>query len=211
MALSVIGAGHGRTGTASLKIALEELGFGPCHHMSELLAHPETWDFWARAYRGEPADFEIGYKGFRSGVDDPTTSFWAPLAERYPNAKVILSVRDAEGWYKSGQDSVLSQDMVRFIENAPPQIKPFIDLFEPMGWDPRNPKTHDRDYMIGWFKRHNEEVKRRIVPSRLLVYQVSDGWAPLCRFLDVPVPEKPFPRVNSTAEFLAMIKAPTSA
>jgi hypothetical protein len=206
VALEIIGAGLGRTGTMSLKFALEELGFGPCHHMVEISFKPDTWPFWARAYRGETVDWEEGYKGYRSGVDDPTASFYAQLAERYPKAKVILTHRDPERWFQSAQASALSAEVVTLIQNAPPEVQPLFDLFAPMGWDPRDPKTHDRRYMLDWFKRHNEQVKRAIAPERLLVYQVSEGWGPLCRFLGVAVPNTTFPRVNTTEDFLTMIR-----
>ncbi len=205
MPLEIIGAGLGRTGTLSLKYALEEVGFGPCHHMVEINAAPAMWPFWARAYRGEDVDWDEGYNGYRSGVDDPTTSFYAQLAERYPKAKVILTHRDPERWFQSTQASALSNDMLALIEHAPAEMKPLLDLFAPMGWDPRDPKTHDRRYMLDWFKRHNDQVQRTIAPERLLVYQVSEGWEPLCRFLGVAVPNTTFPSVNTTTDFLTMI------
>jgi hypothetical protein len=199
MTLEVIGAGLGRTGTMSLKYALEELGFGPCHHMSEMHAHPETWPFWRRAFNGESVDWEEGYQGYRSGVDDPTTCFYAQLAERYPNAKVILTHRDPETWFKSVQS--LSEARLAMIKNLPSDKLPLLDLLAPMGWDPRDPKTGDRDYMLGWFNRHFETVKETVPASRLLIFQAKEGWEPLCRFLGVDVPSKPFPHVNTAEQF----------
>jgi hypothetical protein len=208
MPLKVIGAGLGRTGTLSLKTALEQLGFGPCHHMFELAAHPETWDFWRRAYGGLARDWEEGFKGYLSAVDDPAASFWLELSQAYPDAKIILTVRDREQWFRSGQDTALSETMRSVIENAPPHMQPLFELFEPMGWDPRAPRTHDRQAMLAWFEEHNQKVRRTIAPERLLVFDVSQGWAPLCRFLDVEVPAGSFPRVNTTEDFIKTITGP---
>ena len=206
MVLEVIGAGLGRTGTMSLKYALEELGFGPCHHMYEVVGDPMCWPFWTRAFAGEDVDWEEGYKGYCSAVDDPTTCFYAQLAERYPEAKVILTHRDPDRWFDSAQNSALSDAALEYLENETPETKPLNDLLAPMGWDPRDPRTHDREYMLNWFKSHVEEVKRTIAPERLLVFQVSEGWDPLCHFLGVDVPESTFPHVNTTEQFLTMVR-----
>jgi Sulfotransferase domain len=93
MALRVIGAGFGRTGTHSLKLALEQLGFAPCHHMYEVRAHPEQLAFWQAAARGELPDWDEVFAGFAAQVDWPGARFWRELAEHFPHAKVILSVR----------------------------------------------------------------------------------------------------------------------
>src|SRR5262249_34691649 len=98
MPLKVIGAGLPRTGTNSLQIALEQLGFGPCHHMYELLADPSQWPSWLRVYDGEHVDWEELYRGYNSAVDAPSAFLWRELAAAYPDAKVILTVRSPEDW-----------------------------------------------------------------------------------------------------------------
>jgi hypothetical protein len=94
MTLKVIGAGFGRTGTSSLKQALEDLGFGPCHHMTEVIAHPQQVPVWEAAMNGEPVEWEDVFHAYQSAVDWPSAAFYEPLMERYPDARVILTVRD---------------------------------------------------------------------------------------------------------------------
>jgi len=206
MALRVIGAGHGRTGTYSLKLALERLGFGPCYHMFICACDPASWAEWGRAYDGEQVDFEKLLGGYSSIVDDPGTQLYAPLAKRYPEAKVVLTTRGSKSWFDSTQATVLSSDVQKLFAAAPKELN---DLNRKMGWDGADPKTHDCQYMMRSFEAHNEAVRHSIQKERLLVYQVSQGWEPLCRFLDVPVPSEPFPRSNSTAEFREMLRTGT--
>ena len=206
MPLEVIGAGMGRTGTTSLKLALEQLGFGPCHHMIELIADPSSWAFWTRAYAGEPVDWDEGFKGYRSCTDDPSAMFYDRIADYYPRAKVILTERDPERWWQSVKSTALSDEQAALLENGPAAMQPLADMVTAMGWDPRLPGKRDRAKVIAWFERHNAEVRQKIEPGRLLIYQVSDGWGPLCRFLGVPIPETPFPHVNKTDDYLKMLR-----
>lgn len=206
MPLNVIGAGMGRTGTTSLKVALEQLGFGPCHHMSELMAFPAQWPIFTRAYAGEKVDWEEAFKGYRSCTDDPAASFACELADYFPKAKVILTMRDPDKWWKSAIGSALSDDMSASLNNAPAELKPVVDMVTAMGWDPRVPGKQDRSKQIAWFNAHYAKVRAHIAPERILTYQVSDGWEPLCRFLGVPVPQAPFPHANTTEDFLTMIR-----
>ncbi|MCB2098759.1 MAG: hypothetical protein KDE05_14095, partial [Parvularculaceae bacterium] len=118
MTLSVIGAGLGRTGTASLKVALETLGLGKCHHMSEVFGSPEQTDLWVKAAHGAP-DWPTIFKGYGSAVDFPTAAFWRELADYYPDAKIILSLRDPEKWYESTQETILSPAMAAGLEHLP--------------------------------------------------------------------------------------------
>src|SRR5262249_6062705 len=204
MALQVVGAGHGRTGTYSLKLALERLGFGPCYHMFVCARAPASWPEWCRAYDREQVDFEKLLSGYHSIVDDPGTQLYAQLAKRYPDAKVILTTRGSQSWFDSTQATVLSPEVQKLFAAAPKELN---ELNRKMGWDGANQKTHDRGYMTRWFESHNEMVKRTIPKERLLVYQVSQAWEPLCRFLGVPVPGEPFPHSNSTAEFQEMLRS----
>lgn len=204
--LDVIGAGFGRTGTASLKAALEHLGFGPCYHMFEVIAQPERMSSWADALDGKDVDWESVFSGYRSTVDWPSTWFWRELTEAYPHAKVILSVRDPQKWYDStyntlyqlaqrlgGDPSALPDDERVFAEKVFPTIQKMI-------WTGTfDDRFSDREHAIDVFERHNEEVRRTVPADRLLEYQPGDGWQPLCDFLGAEVPEEDFPRANDTA------------
>jgi hypothetical protein len=200
MPLSAIGAGFGRTGTLSLKQALERLGYGPCHHMVELLAHPEQIPLWEQATDGAPIDWDALLGGYRSAVDWPACHFWRELADRYPPAKVILTVRDPQAWYRSAAATIF-----RVMTGPPPDeraakaqwrlVRKMI-LRQTFGGS-----TDDPELAIGVLRMHEEEVKRTIPAERLLVYEVSQGWEPLCRFLGAQVPDEPFPKVNTTEQF----------
>lgn len=201
MALEVIGAGLGRTGTMTLKLALEQLGFGPCHHMIEVMANPGQVPFWNRAASGETVDWDEVYGPYRATVDWPGCHFYAELADRYPQAKVILSRRDAGRWYDSISETILASMAMMGLDAGPvPEDHPmrFGGIIIPertFGFD------FSRDNVIAAFERHNAEVIARIPSERLLVFEAAQGWAPLCAFLGVPVPDTPFPRTNSREEF----------
>lgn len=199
MALEVVGTGLGRTGTKSLQIALNQLGFGPCHHMTEVFAAPESFALWTAAGSG-PGDWETIFKGFRSAVDYPTAGHWRAIVAAFPNAKVIHTTRDPEAWVKSTQATIFAPTTGTPSRAA--AMQPFMESF--LG--PLYPHLNDHDYLIEHFKRHDEEVRREIPAERLLVFEASMGWEPLCRFLGVPVPETPYPAENSTAAFQAMVK-----
>lgn len=202
MALRVIGAGLGRTGTFTLKTALEALGFGPCHHMVEVLGNPEQVPFWNRAADGEAVEWDDVFAGYAATVDWPGCHFYAELARRYPEAKVILSSRDPERWYESMSETILkSMGMMGFAEGQP------VPADHPMrfGGVIIAQKTFGFDYgkanVIAAFERHVQSVRDTIAPERLLEFEAAQGWEPLCAFLDVPVPATPFPRTNSREEF----------
>lgn len=207
MPLEVIGAGQGRTGTSSLKLALEQLGFGPCHHMSEIIAHPEQTTQWERVFDDAPVDWEDVFRGYRSAVDAPTCWVYRELAERYPKAKVILTVREPESWWRSSQATVMSPEIREAQQNTG---HPMAKLREKIaGFRARrglSPRTTDHDGAIAEFHRHNNEVRQTIAPDRLLTYDAKEGWAPLCAFLNVPIPQTPFPHANTTEEFRARIR-----
>ncbi len=202
MPLEVIGAGLGRTGTLTLKTALEMLGFGPCHHMVEVLANPGQVPFWNRAAGGETVDWEEVYGKYRASVDWPGCHFYAQLAERYPEAKVILSLRDPERWYESMSETILVS-MTAMGLNTPGAIAD--DHPMKFGGIVISQQTFNFDFskdnVIAAFERHNAEVQRRIPADRLLVFEAKQGWEPLCAHLGVPVPAEPFPHVNDREEF----------
>lgn len=203
--VEVIGAGFGRTGTASLKRALELLGFGPCHHMSEVLKRPDTAAGWTAALRGESGVLAGLLSGYRASLDFPSCLLWRELVELYPSAKVVLSVRDAGQWYRSARATILNQDKgnrVRRLADAGGD-----GIVEALG--PLSAAMADRGFSrdlseadtIAGFQRHNESVIAGVPADRLLVYEVEQGWAPLCAFLGVAVPDVPFPRGNDAGTF----------
>lgn len=199
MTLKVIGAGFGRTGTMSLKLALEQLGFGPCYHMVEVFKNPQAPQWWVDAADGNP-DWEKIFAGYNSTVDWPNATYYAELAEAYPDAKVILTERDPEAWFASTQATIFDSEMPA---DSP---SPFIQMFRKVIGALFDHRMRDHDHVIEVFQRHNAEVRARIPAERLLVYEVAQGWAPLCGFLGVAVPDAPMPKVNSTEEFRAMRK-----
>ena len=195
MPLSVIGAGFGRTGTMSLKLALDRLGFGPCYHMVEVFKNPKASGYWEAAADGRPVDWKEVFAGYGSTVDWPSATFYKQLANAYPEAKVILTVRDPEAWFASTQATIFSRHIRDDTEDDWQRmvLKVISDLFDR--------RMTDKAKLIEVYQRHNEEVRRTIPQERLLVYEVADGWEPLCRFLDAEVPNESMPRANSTDEF----------
>ncbi|MGH8206523.1 MAG: sulfotransferase family protein [Steroidobacteraceae bacterium] len=196
MALKVIGAGLGRTGTVSLKLALEKLGVGRCYHMIEVFAHPEHVPLWVRAVQGEP-DWDTLLAGYGATADYPACLFWRQLADRYPEAKVILTVRDPNEWFESTQATIFSPQ-----NPEPPSDSPTAAMVSMLHGEYED--LHDRTSMIAAFERHNQAVIDGLPRDRVLIYQAEQGWDSLCRFLGIPVPEEPFPRANTRADFQAM-------
>ena len=196
MALKVVGTGLGRTGTMSMKLALEQLGFGRCHHMVEVFMHPESVPLWVEAGEGKP-EWDKIFAGYGSVVDYPGATFWRELTDFYPDAKVLHTTRDPEAWFESTQATIFAPGGVA-DGPPPPMAKFFATVSRELG-----DKRHDRAFMVDYFKRHDEAVRRAIPADRLLVYQAGQGWDPLCKFLGVPVPDTPYPQENSRAEFQA--------
>ena len=193
MALSVIGAGFGRTGTHTLNLALEMLGFGPCHHMEDEIAKPEQKAWFRAAGRGQKVDWDEVYAGYKSAVDWPTAYFWRELAEHFPQAKIILTVRNSEDWYKSARATIFN---TMTAGGDPESFGRAVIRYKIFG-----DRLDDETHAIEVLEAHNAEVIRTIPPARLLVYNVADGWPKLCAFLGVPVPAEPFPHSNTTTEF----------
>ena len=201
MALKIIGAGFGRTGTMSLKAALEQLGY-PCYHMVECFPQgPGHWKLWEQAKNGV-ADWDALFEGFTATVDFPACTSYAALAHYYPEAKVILTVRDPEKWFTSVQSTIFNKDWIEFLPGteAGAYMKATInDYFDG--------RMHDHDHLVRRFNEHVAEVRENIAPERLLVFEVTEGWGPLCEFLELPAPEGPFPNVNDTESVQRLIRA----
>lgn len=208
MALSIVGAGFGRTGTLAAKLALEKLGFNPCYHMIEVFSRPTHVAMWTKAAAGQPVDWDVLFEGFAATVDWPACYFWRELVAHYPAAKVLLTVRDPERWYESARNTIFAA-MTQPIPGDNPLVQAQRDMAARIVvTNTFGGRIDDRAHAIAVYQRHNETVRRAIPPDRLLVFDVAQGWEPLCRFLDRPIPAEPFPRVNSTSDFRAMFGMP---
>lgn len=202
MSLMVIGSGFGRTGTKSLKAALEQLGFGPCHHMHEVVEHPEQVAHWQAIAVGERVDWAEVFAGYRSQVDWPGAHVWRELAAAFPEAKVVHSVRPEEMWWKSFSPTIAKlADSYRDLP-LPPHCHAMFDAWCALaGEGTFGGQMRDKDVALAAFRRRTEEVRAALPPERLLVFDVAEGWSPLCRFLNVPEPATPFPHHNLRADF----------
>ena len=200
MALKVVGAGVGRTGTHSLKIALEQLLCGPCHHMVEILGDPSQVPGWTDAIEGRPVDWTTMPAGYVSLVDWPGCSFWPELSAANPDALVLLSVRDPESWYRSASDTIFQS-----FDSVPPELQPWMNEMRKLLHDRFSDRLDDPTVMMDAYDRHNSAVRKAIPPTRLLEWAPQDGWDPICERLDLDVPREPFPAVNTTDEFREML------
>jgi hypothetical protein len=212
--MRVIGAGFGRTGTLSLKAALEQLGFAPCLHMVDLIREGERADLWRAATDGRPVDWHELMEGYEATVDWPGCTFYAELMEAFPDAKVLLTVRDPDAWYESALRTIyVAQAAMRAGEveggTQPPPSAAVMGVIGGLIWDGTfEGRFDDREFAIDVFERHNEAVKAAVPADRLLVHEIGEGWEPLTRFLEVETPDGPFPRLNDTASFREMVGIP---
>ena len=207
MALKVIGAGFGRTGTLSLKSALEKIGFGPCYHMIEVFPRPDHVAMWHRLAFENQIDWDALFEGFQATVDWPSARWWREIAAHYPDAKVLLSVRDPEAWYKSMIETIYQPMKWPVPDDAPDLVRLQNGMVrKAILGETFDNRFEDKAHALEVFERHTQEVRDAIAPARLLVFDVREGWAPLCRFLDVQIPNEPFPRLNDTATTQAMIR-----
>jgi Sulfotransferase domain len=208
--MQVIGAGLPRTGTLSQKIALEMLGFAPCYHMVNVLGNLDLAEDWQRALDGEARWDEV-FDGFESTVDWPGSYYYRELMEKYPDAKIVLGTRDGESWARSMRETIwgLFYDdvLMRHLSDARAAVDPkwsrYIGMMKEM-WERsgllKGTETTDQS-MVDAIDRYHEQVKSDVPAERLLVWSVGEGWDSLCEFLEVPVPDAPFPNVNDSAEF----------
>ena len=201
MTLDIIGAGLGRTATRSLQMALEQLGYAPCHHMFEVNDHPDQATPFLRAARGD-YDAMVEFCGrYRAVVDWPAAAFWRPLSEAYPEAKVILSVREAEGWHASVMDTIYPSSRAMMLAR-PEELGDMPDMLDEVIWSGTfGGRFRRKDHAIGVYEAHNTEVTATISAERLLVYEAGSGWGPICEFLGLDVPAAPYPRSNTRTTF----------
>lgn len=213
MALEIIGAGFGRTGTYSVRTALNRLGY-PCYHMSEVLENPANrahLDFWHKVAHSEPGsqhDWDSVFRHYRATMDNPGCCVWPELLEAYPDAKVVLTLhpRGAAVWYDSTRETIYAPETMwqySLLTAVMPYARKFRQMSRRLIWHrSHNDTMDDRDAALAHYQRHIEEVRARVPADRLLVFSADQGWEPLCAFLGVPVPDEPFPRVNDRQEIL---------
>jgi Sulfotransferase domain len=200
MALKVVGAGVGRTGTASLKLALERLLGGRCHHMFEIAADPARVSGWMDAIDGRDVDWQELLSGYVAQVDWPGASFWPELSAANPDALVLLSTRDGDAWYRSAANTIFN-----VFDRPPPGREQWFEALRKMFRQRFSDDLDNSTAMIDAFERHNARVRAGVPAGRLLEWTASDGWEPLCERLGVPVPQEAFPSTNSTNETRAML------
>ena len=204
MTISVIGVGVGRTGTYSLKTALNQLGCGPSHHMEEVLHNqPVQVPLWTAAVHGH-ADWHAIYKTYNSAVDWPTACFYRELLDAYPKAKFVLTVRNAESWAESFSETIYK--LLAQKDEMPKEMQAWFEMAIAVTEKTGFPASLDQHGLMAAFAAHNDAVKAAIPAEQLLVFEVKEGWPPLCAFLDLPVPVEPFPRTNGRSEFWDLVR-----
>lgn len=208
--MRVIGSGFGRTGTTSMKAALELLGFGRCYHMQELFKRPSHARAWGQWRPGTEPDLDRLFRDFGATVDFPASLIYDQLLDRFPHAKVVHTVRDPDRWYDSTAETiyrareVFRSSPLRYV----PQIRDLYEMLDVVIWDGLfDGRFEDRDHAIHVYERWTERVIATVPSNRLLVFDVAQGWEPLCEFLEGPVPDQPFPRVNDKAVFQRRLRA----
>ncbi len=203
MALQIVGAGVGRTGTHSLKIALEQLLGGTCHHMIEVFGRPDQIAGFTAAIDGEPVDWTELMAGFTAMVDFPGSMFWREIAAANPDAPILLSSRDAEGWYTSAMNTIFLS-----FDAGPPELAPWMEAIRRGLHQRFCDDFENKEAMIAAYEAHNAAVRAEVPASRLIDWTPADGWGPICAALGKPVPAEPFPVTNTTKEFREMIGVP---
>ncbi|MES2622592.1 MAG: sulfotransferase family protein [Bacteroidota bacterium] len=212
MSIQIIGAGFGRTGTASLKLALEKLGFDKCYHMSELIQNPQQVIHWETLQAGGEPDWETLFSGYKATVDFPGCMYYRQMMKKYPDAKVILTIRDADKWYKSASDTIyrVSKDntartFIKILGFFIPKVRNMARVFAFASntlWKKMFAgRFEDKEFAKLVFNKFNNDVIAYVPKEKLLIFEIKQGWEPLCKFLNVPVPAEPFPKVNDTEEF----------
>jgi Sulfotransferase domain len=215
--VKVIGAGFGRTGTMSLKAALERLGAGPCFHMIDIIRDPAPLPYWQAAAEGEKVDWTEALDGWESSVDWPGCTFYKEHMETWPDAPVLLSVRDPERWYKSVSNSIhAAKEMAMRGELQPPEENPpspeVMKMINGLIWEGTfHGRFQDKDYALKVFEEHNEDVRRTVPAGSLVEYEIGQGWGPLADMLGVEAPDEPFPHLNDTESFRQMFGMPAVA
>lgn len=201
MTLEIIGAGFGRTGTNSLKVALEILGYQPCYHMFEVKENPEHVEFWNMAYKSNNADWRSFFRNYIAAVDWPAAAFVTEISSIYKQAKIILTVRDPEEWYESAKNTIFL-GMANFEKIDNQETKERMKMAKRIILEGIfSGKYNDKSHCIKVFLEHTKNIRKKISSDKLLEFDVSEGWKPLCEFLDFEVPVKDFPHTNTRKSF----------
>ena len=206
MPLKVIGSGFGRTGTKSLKLALEQLGFTPCHHMLEVRTTPGQLDFWHDIAMGKPVDWHEVFADFQAAVDWPSCNYWREMAAAFPAAKVIHTTRPFEQWWGSFSKTIMESLATDAPTDDPIRLRMREMTRGIINRDVFGGQMQDKEVAHDAFRKREAEVRAAIAPKRLLILQPTDGWEKLCPFLGVPVPQTPYPFTNTTEEFRALVR-----
>jgi hypothetical protein len=212
--MDVIGVGVARTGTVSLKAALERLGFGPCFHSRHVLDDPERLPLWDAAAGGQPVDWGVLFAGYRSSVAWPGAAFWRQLLAHYPDAKAVLTERDPDRWYDSVRQSIYQltgggtdNELAEAARQHIPSVAAMRRFNRKLIWDGFfDGRFADREHALRAYADHNAAIRREVPADRLLVFKVTEGWQPLCDFLGVPAPQDAFPRLNDQESFWSQLR-----
>ena len=200
--LKLLGAGFPRTGTMSTKAALEQLGLGSCYHFITQFERPQDADVWLAAAEGRDVDWQALFADFGCAVDWPQSAFYKRLMEVYPDAKVLLNVRDAEAWYTSISTTVYPASRSGLSAPAGTMLNTAARAIDGLGWQGIfHGRFEEKEYALSIFEQWNREVQEYVPADRLLVWSVKEGWEPLCHFLGLPVPDAPFPHLNDAETF----------
>jgi hypothetical protein len=199
--LRIVGAGLGRTGTHSLKLALERLLGAPCYHMAEVFKRPDHIPAWHAAARGQPVDWRKLFDGYAAAVDWPASAFWPQIAETFPNAIILLSSRSADSWWKSASRTIFEH----FARGAggPEPLPGWRAMMTELFANTFTPSYAEEAAAKAAFDLHNVDVRTRAPAARLVDWRAQDGWGPLCAALKIPIPDEPFPVSNTTEQFRA--------
>jgi hypothetical protein len=195
--LEIIGAGFGRTGTHSLGLALEKLGFGPCYNTYAVSKNPGHQELWKRAFEGKRVDWDTIFSAYKSTVEWPAVTFFDQIIQQYPHARVILTLRDPESWYESVQNTLFEAMELSAHHPDPSKRGGGFVMERTFGG-----RYGDKEHVIEVYRKHIEHVVEVVPGERLLQFDVRDGWKPLCDYLQKAVPDEPFPKVNERSDFI---------
>ena len=203
----VIVAGMSRTGTKSIKQALEILygNNARAYHMTEVLNQPKHLEIWSDLAFGRrqvsQQVWEQLLDGYIATTDMPCAFYFKELAEAFPNAKVVLTVRDESEWFESFCRLLVVVHRFQYLRFLPPlnRFWPYGTKLNQMVFGDRAFERSEpvREVFIEAYRQHNERVRQSIAPDRLLEFNVQQGWKPLCEFLELDVPQSDFPHSNA--------------
>lgn len=204
MTLRLLGLGFGRTGTLSTKHALEMLGWGPCHHMQEIRDNPALLPDWTAAAQGKPTDWERVFRGWTSQIDWPGSRYWRQLLAFFPTAQVLLNIRDPDEWYESLRNTIIPSTAAGLKVDSHAHTRAMAEMvYATIHQQIFHDRIEDRDFAIQVYLDHVREVKEAVPSDQLLIFDVKDGWLPLCNFLGTEIPGQAFPHKNTRTEFIA--------